>query len=191
MLLKKQTVWLLTMVSLVVVLSVFYITSPMPSDEYALMTGNEEKAKDQEAKEAKDQGVEVSIEEMEDGSVASGISSDDLLTALRMEIDDQRAQAKEELQAIVASNDVTAEKRSEALDKMEELQTYAAKEAILETTILANENYKDALVKAEDNQVRVIVKAKEGSTAAANEIMRLVRDELGPKQVAVEFQPIK
>lgn len=191
MLLKKQTVWLLTMVSLVVVLSVFYITSPMPSDEYALKTGNEEKTKNQEAKDAKDQGVEVSIEEMEDGSVTSGISSDDLFTALRMEIDDQRAQAKEELQAIVASNDVTAEKRSEALDKMEELQTYAAKEAILETMILANENYKEALVKAEDNQVRVIVKAKESSTAAANEIMRLVRDELGPKQVAVEFQPIK
>lgn len=190
MLLKKQTVWLLTMVSLVVVLSVFYITSPMKqSDDFALMSNEKEGAKEQQA--TSEQDIEVSIEEMADGTVASGISSDDLFTALRMEIDDQRAQAKEELQAIVASSDVTAEKRSEALDKMEELQTFAAKEAILETMILANENYADALVKAEADQVRVIVKAKEGSTTAANEIMRLVHDELGPKKVAVEFQPIK
>lgn len=188
MLLKKQTVWLLTMVSLVVVLSVFYITSPLqPSDEYALMTSEEEKSQDAASQE----GVEVSIEEMENGSVASGLSSDDLFTALRMEIDDQRAQAKEELQAIVASSDVTAEKRSEALDKMEDLQTFQAKEAILETMILANENYADALVKAEENQVKVIVKAKELNSSNANEIMRLVRDELGPTKVAVEVQPIK
>lgn len=190
MLLKKQTVWLLTMVSLVVVLSVFYITSPLkPSDEYALMTSEEEKANGQDA--TSQEGVEVSIEEMADGKVASGISSDDYFTALRMEIDDSRAQAKEELQAIVASSDVTAEKRSEALDKMEDLQTFQAKEAILETMILANENYADALVKAEENQVKVIVKAKELTSTAANEIMRLVRDELGPTKVAVEVQPIK
>ncbi|MEC1719455.1 SpoIIIAH-like family protein [Schinkia azotoformans] len=189
MLLKKQTVWLLTMVSLVVVLSVFYITSPLqPSDEYALMP-SEEKAKDQT--KASEEGVEVSIEEMADGTVASSLSSDDLFTALRMEIDDNRAKAKEELQAIVASSDVTAEKRSEALDKMENLQTFQAKEAILETMILANENYADALVKAEENQVKVIVKAKELNSSSANEIMRLVRDELGPTKVAVEVQPIK
>ncbi|HHY73089.1 MAG TPA: SpoIIIAH-like family protein [Bacillus bacterium] len=189
MLLKKQTVWLLTMVSLVVVLSVFYITTPLkPANQHATMTSEEEKANDEKTST---EGTEVSIEEMTDGKVASGISSDEWFTALRMEIDDQRAKAKEELQAIVASSSVTAEKRSAALDKMEDLQTFAAKEAILETMILANENYADALVKAEENQVRVIVKAKELSSTSANEIMRLVHDELGQIKVAVEFQPIK
>ncbi|NSL50384.1 SpoIIIAH-like family protein [Calidifontibacillus erzurumensis] len=189
MLLKKQTVWLLTMVSLVIVLSVFYITSPMePSNEMSLVTSQEDVKKDEGTS---NEGIDVSIEEMEDGTKTAGTASDDLFTALRLEIDEQRSKAKEELQAIVASSDVTAEKRSEALDKMEELQTYAAKEAILETMILANENYADALVKAEEDQVRVIVKAKELSRSAANEIMRLVHDELGPKKVAVEFQPIK
>lgn len=188
MLLKKQTVWLLTMLSLVIVLSVYYITSPTQQlDEYAQMNQEDQTTMDQENL----QGIEVSIEEMEDGTVASETSSDDFFTALRMEIDEQRSKAKEELQAIVASSDVTAEKRSEALDKMQALNTFAAKEAILETMILANENYTDALVKAEEDQVKVIVKAKEGSKTAANEIMRLVRDELGPKKVAVQFQPIQ
>ena len=35
MLLKKQTVWLLTMLSLVVVLSVYYLTSPESTEETA------------------------------------------------------------------------------------------------------------------------------------------------------------
>lgn len=187
MLLKKQTVWLLTMLSLVIVLSVYYITSPNMGDEYALMTQDDQKAEEQ----VNEQEVEVSIEELEDGTVASGISTEEIFTALRMDIDEARSKEKEQLQTIAASSDVTAEKRSEALDKMQDLHTFAAKEDILETMILANENYADALVKAEENQVRVYVKAKEGSTKAANEIMRLVRDELGPKKVAVEFQPIQ
>ncbi len=39
MVLKKQTVWLLTMLSLIVVLSVYYVTSPnqIPGDEVALV----------------------------------------------------------------------------------------------------------------------------------------------------------
>ena len=42
MLLKKQTVWLLTMLSLVVVLSVYYITSPeQTADGYGGSRGTE------------------------------------------------------------------------------------------------------------------------------------------------------
>ncbi|WP_102345637.1 SpoIIIAH-like family protein [Bacillus sp. Marseille-P3661] len=189
MLLKKQTVWLLTMLSLVIVLSVYYITSPnKPTDDYALMT-NEQNVEEEES-QTNMEGMEVSIEEMEE-SIETGMSADGMFTALRMAIDDQRAMEKEELQAIAASSDVTAEKRSEALDKMEELHALATKEAILETMILANDKFADALVKAEEDQVRVIVKAAESTQKDANDIMRLVRDELGEKRVAVEFQPVQ
>ncbi len=44
MLLKKQTVWLLTMLSLVVVLSVYYITSP--EQQTTNMANVEEKSKE-------------------------------------------------------------------------------------------------------------------------------------------------
>nr|WP_212029840.1 SpoIIIAH-like family protein [Metabacillus lacus] len=45
--LKKQTVWLLTMLSLVVVLSVYYITSPENDTNNVVMTGNGEKSEGQ------------------------------------------------------------------------------------------------------------------------------------------------
>ena len=43
MLLKKQTVWLLTMLSLVVVLSVYYVTSDPGENELAAIGGKRRK----------------------------------------------------------------------------------------------------------------------------------------------------
>ena len=48
MLLKKQTVWLLTMLSLVVVLSVYYITSPEQKSNELATVKQEEKADQKE-----------------------------------------------------------------------------------------------------------------------------------------------
>ena len=48
MLLKKQTVWLLTMLSLVVVLSVYYITSPEQNRRIWRQWGTEGKARKRE-----------------------------------------------------------------------------------------------------------------------------------------------
>lgn len=190
MVLKKQTVWLLTMLSLVIVLSVYYITSPGQSSEYAVVE-EESKQGEENAVTTEQNGVEVKVEEMSDGTATSSVSSDQMFTALRMEIEDHRNALREQLQAVVASTNVTAEKRSEALDKMEELQTVSTKESILETMIKAKEIYKDALVRTDGNEVRVIVKATEHSPKAANELIQMVRNEMGEKHVAVEFQPVK
>ncbi|WLR49740.1 SpoIIIAH-like family protein [Bacillus tianshenii] len=206
--LKKQTVWLLTMLSLVVVLSVYYVTSPQQqiSEEFAAT----EQAQDEqaeampaeatktEATENNEQpaeqssGIETVVEEVQEGdSVASSVSTDDLFTSLRMELDDQRSKMKEELQAVVASTNVTAEKRSEALDKIEQINEVSNKEAILETMIKANEKYSDVLVKTNEDEVKVIVKATKKSEASANELMQMVRDEMGINKVAVEFQAVE
>lgn len=193
MVLKKQTVWLLTMLSLVIVLSVYYVTSP--GDQYALMTNEEEQegTEEQAAMENEDSmnGAEVAVEELEDGTYVSSTSSDELLTQLRLQIDEERARLREELQTVAASVEVTAEEKSKALDKIQTLHDVATKEKILETLIRADKSYADALVKAEGNEVRVIVNANEKSKKAANQIMQMVRDEMGNKMVRVEFHPVK
>jgi stage III sporulation protein AH len=192
MVLKKQTVWLLTMLSLVIVLSVYYITSPeqAPTDEFAY--NDEEQVNEEGMNEdtTNNEVDEIVVESMEDGTVISSISSDDLFTALRIDIDDARSAMTEQLQAVITSADVSAEQKSEAMDKMQELQMASAKESILETLIKA-EGYEDALVNAEGNQVKVIVKANEPTKAQAVRIMQIVSNELGNKHVAVEFQPTK
>jgi stage III sporulation protein AH len=200
MLLKKQTVWLLTMLSLVVVLSVYYVTSPENNgDDLAFVEKDqeataEEKADGSEAgaestaAEGEDVVIEDSTEEAEDGTVISSVSSDELFTALRLQMDDQRSKLVSDLQAIMASTDVSPEQKSDAYDKMVEVQEVSAKERVLETLIKAESNeYNDVLVRADGESVRIIVKSENHTPAQANKIIQLVRAELGQKHVAVEF----
>jgi stage III sporulation protein AH len=189
MMLRKQTVWLLTMLSLVVVLSVYYVTAPKDMNDNIAFTSHEDATKQKESN--KDQ-ADVAVEEMEttDGKVTSSTSSDDMFTALRMQIEDERSRLRDQLNAIVASANATAQQKSEAMDKIEKLQALAEKEATLETLIKSKGGYEDVLVRAEDDQVRVTIKAKEHSKKSANEVIHMVKSEIPEaNDVAVEFQP--
>jgi stage III sporulation protein AH len=195
MLLKKQTVWLLTMLSLVVVLSVYYVTSPENATdnvayEETATEGTEETTTETEeaAAEGEEVVVEESAEEAEEGTVISSVASDELFTALRLEMDDQRSKLVSDLQAIMASSDISPEQKSDAYDKMIEVQEVSAKERVLETLIKAeSDEYSDVLVRADGDSVRIIVKSQNHTPAQANKIIQLVRTELGKKSVAVEF----
>ncbi|MGG1628710.1 SpoIIIAH-like family protein [Rossellomorea sp. NRS-1567] len=180
MLLKKQTVWLLTMLSLVIVLSVYYITSP--TQQVSDMAYEEKDGKEQ----AKEDGKET----MSDMEVVTDAAGNEMFEALRIEVLDQREQLREELEAKVANADVSAEEKSAAYEEMENLRELAMTESVLETMIKTM-GYEDALVRANGENIRITVKSdKEHSTADANEIIRLVMSEVGQmKPVAVEFQP--
>ncbi|MBB5325258.1 stage III sporulation protein AH [Anoxybacillus tepidamans] len=193
--LKKQTVWLLTMLSLVVVLSVYYVTAPKDmNDSVAFMNEQNKKASDAEKQTATKEGADVTLEQTEaqDGKATSSIASDDVFTALRLQIDDERSRLRDQLNAIVASTSATAEQKSEAIDKIQKLEALAEKEATLETLIKSKGGYEDVLVRADGDTVRVTVRAKERSAKAANEIIQLVKSEISDMQdIAVEFQPAK
>lgn len=193
MLLKKQTVWLLTMLSLVAVLSVYYITSPEQK-------GNDLAAVEQKAKNQVEQKQTKPKTSTSDGTTAanngktvvSQVAGDEEFTALRLKLDEQRSEQKAELNSVVASTDLPAEERSKAMDQMNKLMETAQKEEILET-LIRTMGYEDALVRADGTQVRVTVKSKKKPTpTAANEIMLKVKKEIGDTNyVAVEFAAAK
>ncbi|WP_273126315.1 SpoIIIAH-like family protein [Bacillus weihaiensis] len=216
--LKKQTVWLLTMLSLVVVLSVYYVTSPeggtsdmamTPESQSDEVTTKQEETEGQTEEEATEEGAEegttegneaedgeaseqegdVQTEVQEDGTVISSVSNDELFTALRLDLDDQRNELKEQLQAIVASNDASPTEKSDAYDEMEALNDAARKENVLET-LIKSKGYEDVLVRADENNVKITVKAKDHDKSAANNIMALVSDEMeNMEDVIVTFEP--
>ncbi|KAB7708805.1 SpoIIIAH-like family protein [Bacillus aerolatus] len=196
MLLKKQTVWLLTMLSLVVVLSVYYITSPeqlspetaSPAEEGELTTDlTGEKATGDQAvtEEAKSTAADKQL------AIITESAGDEAFDMLRLEMQDDRNKMKEELTAKVASADLSAEDKNLAYEEMEKLTELATKENVLET-LIKSKGYSDALVRADGENIRITVKSEEHSAAAANEIIRLAKDELGKQQpIAVEFQQAK
>lgn len=189
MLLKKQTVWLLTMLSLVVVLSVYYITSPEQN-------GNEmetsQKVKDQKDKKQVAANKKETSSQAGKNAVVTTVEGDNEFEALRMQLEDERSQKKEDLQAEIASTDLSPDKRSEAYDQMQKLNETAQKEELLET-LIKTMGYDDALVRADGEKVNITVKSKKKHTAqAANDIIQLVKKEIGETNyVAVEFQPAK
>lgn len=189
--LKKQTVWLLTMLSLLIVLSVYYMTSPDQDQVAFIEEDNQEQNNPAETETNKqlDTSDIMNEEGMDENTVISEISTDDLFTAIRMEIQAERDQIKEQLSEIVASKNVSPEEKNKAMEKMRELQEVATKESILQQTIMAEKNYSDVLVRAEENVVHVTVKANELSKTDANHIMQMVRDEFGEIVVNVKYQP--
>ena len=175
MLLRKQTVWLLTMLSLVAVLSVYYITSPQET------TVNQET----ESGNGGDSG------NSDQSTVVSNETSDSAFEAMRMDLNDVRSKEKEELTAKVASSELSEEERVDAHEQIEQLDELSTKEDMLESMIIAL-GYKDALVRADNHQIQITVKAEKPNPEAANKIIQMVTKEIGKTNaVAVEFQPEK
>jgi stage III sporulation protein AH len=183
MLLKKQTVWLLTMLSLVVVLSVYYITSPeQKTNDLAAV---QQKASDQNQGKTK-------TEAKDDKTIVSTVAGDVAFEELRLKLDDHRSQLNEDLTNELATTNLPADQRSKVKDQMNKLNQTAQQEEILET-LIKTQGYEDALVRADGEKVRVTVKSKKKLSAAdANKIILEVKKEIGETNfVLVEFQPSK
>ncbi|MFF2286347.1 SpoIIIAH-like family protein [Peribacillus butanolivorans] len=199
MLLKKQTVWLLTMLSLVVVLSVYYLTAP--EENAADMTATEQTESKTESKmesktesKTESKGETKSDKETSSKNAAGSsvtIASGDEFESLRMQIEDERAKLNEELTVKMGNTELSAEEREDAYAKIEQLSETKVKENIIENLIVAMD-YNAALVRVDGTDVKVSVKADKQSKTEANNIIRLVRKEVDDAQnVVVDFQPEK
>ncbi|HDR4911707.1 TPA: SpoIIIAH-like family protein [Bacillus cereus] len=210
--LKKQTVWLLTMLSLVVVLSVYYVTTPDKMNTASPATGEKigqekqgtDKAVTNEAPKETPKKENTSKETInketdkkenakketskKEGNV-SVQSSDENFTALRMQMEDQRSEQKAKLQEVMSSTKASATEKNKAKENFDAITTMETKQELLETVIKSQGGYPDALVRADGTDIRVTVKAAKHSQKEANKIIQLVRSEGGSKHVGVKFDP--
>jgi stage III sporulation protein AH len=189
MLLKKQTVWLLTMLSLVIVLSVYYVTTPTePQKEMATTVQKEDKQakSDQTSTEQGQTDVKSTTKQL----VPAG--TDDTFEAMRLDLMDERNKYIEELTSMVANTELSVEERDKASETIKQIRGMTEKEMVLETLLVSMDNFEAALVRAEDHNIKVTVKAPELSKSAANDVVRLISDEIPTAQnVTVELQPSK
>ncbi|GEN45284.1 SpoIIIAH-like family protein [Alkalibacillus haloalkaliphilus] len=205
MVLRKQTVWLITMLSLLIVLSVYYMMSP-GGEQVALIpdqdeeqteenldgddgegegaTGDdatepEEGTEGDEAGETSGLGVDLSMDEL---------SADELFTTIRLETEDARSELREQLSSIVASAAASTEEKNEAMEEMYALQTVAQKESILEQMIQQEKEFRDVLVRHDEDVVNITVITTDLSPTDANHLMQMARDEFGDYEVIVRIQ---
>lgn len=183
--LKKQTVWLLTMLSLMIVLSVYYITSPGSGDLAYLPEGD-----DSSEESASDDSTDADTASETDADVndISNVGQDQLFTTLRMEVQNKRSAVKDRLDDVVASSSASIDKKNEARNKINQLDEVSTKENILEQSIMSSSDYGDVLVRHDDDKVHVSVKVDQLSDTETVNIMQKVRDEFGDIDVNVGFE---
>ena len=162
---NKKNLWFLTLFSLVLVLSVYYVT--MPNE--LLVTTNCNNLSNTRSEE-------VSIEESS------------VISALKVEDDNQVLEEINELKKTLTGLDITTEDKNVAFEKLKTINQNNGKEETLEAKI-KNEYDLEAFVKITDDQVRVVVGSSEHSTKLANEIMNTVQEEFDSKMyISVQFQ---
>lgn len=160
---KKRSIWFLTLISLVAVITVFYVTDrPSPFDGIALFSN--------------DTLDDVELVETSSTTEESFVSPNNAFEEMRMEVQAKRGKLHDQLTAKVGSNDFTAEEKDAAYSQIEELVEIDSTEAMLEL-IIKSLGYDDALVRIEDDSVLIDVVSNEQSSKKASDIIYAVKSE--------------
>lgn len=169
---NKKNLWFLTLFSLILVLSVYYIT--MPSE--VLMGTNSNYLTNTVNSDEDDDNVNVTVEESE------------ILVALRVEANDQMLSEIEALETILTNVDSTVDEKNNAFEKIKLLNINRGMEEEIESKILEEFNLK-SFVKINEDQIRIVVSKDEHDEALANDIMRSVQSKFDKKMyISVKFQ---
>ena len=167
----KKNLWFLTLFSLILVLSVYYVT--MPNELLVTNNGN----------------VETTTNNNDDkNEISVSITESDIISALKVEDENDTLEEINTLKETLTNTEESVDKKNEAYDKIKELNQTSGKEETLENML--KEKYKyDVFVKIDGDQVRVVIGTKDHSTELANEIMRLVQEQFDNKMyISVQFQ---
>ncbi|MCP1145195.1 SpoIIIAH-like family protein [Lysinibacillus endophyticus] len=161
---KRRTVWLLTLLSLAAVISVYYVFEPNRDvDLLTIFTD--------------DTLQETTLTSVDDKEITTTTSESYLFDEMRMEKSNERSKIREQLTQKIASDQYTPEEKNEAFNEMNALIEQESSEAMLEM-LIESLGYSDALVRVEDEKVAVTVLSDEISKQQANEIIFIVRSEL-------------
>src|SRR5690554_5042530 len=161
-LLKKNQLALI-LLTLVMMLTVYYIKNPFKSGE-----------KDTDDDDTTNVGGRL-----------------EKLAERRLLLKNSRKDIIVELDAIIASSDATVQEKAAALEQKNYLNQLTEKEILLELDII-NKGYQDAFVHATEERIDVIVVADEHSVSAADEIILMTLLELDyvSSKVYVQFQTV-
>ena len=166
---NKRSLWILTLFSLILVLSIYYIT--MPSE--LLLTNNKVVSKEEKGEKNK---PTISVEKS------------DLLVSLRVEADEAMNKEIEELKQVLTNNSSSTEEKNKAYDKIKELNNTRSEEEKLEAQV--KEIHKlNSFIKINNNQISITVNSETHNEELANNIMRTIQSNYeDQKYITVKFQ---
>ena len=169
---NKKNLWFLTLFSLVLVLSIYYVT--IPSE--LLITSNGSINESVLNEEGNDDNV---------GSVS--VEESDMISALKVEDNNNTLESINKVKETLTNPSSSIEEKNKAFEELKTINNIASEEETLEQKIKDTHKL-SAFVKIDGNQIRVVVDSKEHDTKLANEIMRTVQDSYDKKMyISVKF----
>jgi len=159
---NKKNLWFLTLFSLVLVLSVYYIT--MPSE--LLLTNNDDTLNN----------TDLNIEEVS------------IIETLKQQDNNNTLEEINKLKSTIGDNEATTEDKNKAFDSLKLLNQISSKEELLEEK-LKNTMGLDSFIKIDGDQIRVVVDSQDHTSTLANNIMKTIQSNFDSKQyIVVQFK---
>ncbi len=166
---NKENLWFLTLFSLILVLSVYYVT--MPND---LLLNNGK--------------TDVVDKKEEDDKVSVVVQESEILVALRVSLEEERMQKKADLEGVLTNNEMNTEAKNAAYEELKYLNIIVSQEEMLEAKVKEVHNM-DSFVEIDNKEISVVIVAKNHDNALANAIMRTVQKEFTEQMyITVKFQ---
>ena len=157
---KKQNIWALTLFSLILVLSVYYITLP-----------NEYEVSNDEAK--------VTINEIEENKV---------IETLKIESNENKTKKEKELHEILTKEDASKEEKNNAYEELKALNILKSKEEEIELKIKDKFNL-DNYVEINEDEIKVVLIKNDHNEKIASEIMDFVQESFEEKKyITIKFE---
>ena len=157
---KKQNMWALTLFSLILVLSVYYITLP---NEYDVIK--------EEAK--------TTVKEVDKNQV---------IETLKIESNENKTKKEKELHEILTKEDASKEEKNNAYEELKALNVLKSKEEELELKIKDKFNL-DSFVEINDDQIKIVLIKNEHNEKLVSEIMDFVQESFEEKKyITVKFE---
>ena len=161
---NKKNMWFLTLFSLVLVLSVYYVT--MPKDILLDTSKNVSS---------------VTTEFSEESENAA-------LVALRVEKEEKVLEELENLNNILTDVSKSVEEKNDAYEKMKNLNEVKGEEETLEKKVKDTFNL-NSVVTVDGDTIKVVATGSESNSSLANNIMRTIQGEYDNKMyISVKFE---
>ena len=163
---NKKSLWFLTLFSLILVLSIYYITMP----QELFLTNNSNYQTESKSK------TKATLEES------------DTLTAMRVTLDEKRQEEIGKLQKEMEGKDISDDEKNNHYEQIKYLTELSSREEDLEKKI-KKELKITCFVKIENNNISVTTNEKKDSPTLANNIMRTIQEEFDePQYITVTFK---
>lgn len=167
---NKQGIWFLTLTSLALVLSVYYIT--MPNE--LLLTNNS--------------SYQTNKENVNKTSNEVKIKESELITSMRVELDSERTNLMNELQGKLSDSKLTVDEKNEVYEDLRYLSNIASLESTLESKI-KNEFKLNSFIKIDEDLVEVTISSSNHDKSLAVNIMKSLQEEFTEKKyISVSFK---